>query len=266
MILVGTCGYSYPDWRGTFYPEDTKDNQMLTYYSSQFPAVELDFTYYRMPAPRTMEQIERKTPAGFEFAIKAFKGMTHEIPQRPEDAREMFAAFREALEPFVSTGKLGAVLAQFPFAFRPGAGNRAYIQTFRELLADTPIVVEFRNREWVTQETFDFLRQNELGFCAVDEPALKGLMPRVAAATSSDLAYLRFHGRNAAKWWKHDEVWERYNYLYTAEELAEWLPRIEEMAKQSKKIFVLFNNCHAGQAARNALMMSELLQGGTGNG
>lgn len=259
MILVGTCGYSYPDWKGAFYPEDTREAGMLTYYSSRFPAVELDFTYYRMPALRTMEQIERKTPAGFEFAIKAFKGMTHEIPQHPDDARVMFAAFREALEPFVSTGKLGAVLAQFPFAFRPGPPNQAYIETFRELLSDTSIVVEFRNREWVTQETFAFLRRNELGFCSVDEPALKGLMPRVAVATAN-LSYVRFHGRNASKWWKHGEVWERYNYLYTAEELAEWVPRIEEMASKSKKTFVLFNNCHAGQAVRNARMMQELLK------
>jgi uncharacterized protein YecE (DUF72 family) len=266
MTLVGTCGYSYPDWKGSFYPTDIKDGEMLAFYASRFPAVEIDFTYYRMPTQRTMEQIERKTPAGFEFAVKAYRGMTHERPASRAEMRTVFEAFRTAVEPMVSKGKLGAVLTQFPFGFRPGRASLDYLTEVRELLSDVPVVVEFRNREWVNQATFDFLRQMGMGYCAVDEPALKGLMPPVTAATS-DVGYVRFHGRNGAKWWKHEEAWERYNYLYIREELAEWVPRITELAVGGRKTFVLFNNCHAGQAAANARDMQALLaldEGGHG--
>lgn len=259
MILVGTAGFSYADWRGGFYPPDLKDRDMLAFYATHFPVVEVDFTYYRLPTVKGMAGMAAKVPEGFAFCVKAFKGMTHEPDGRPGEVGETFRAFREALDPLVQTGRLGCVLAQFPWSFRPSQANLDHLGSFRERLGDLPTVVEFRNSAWVGAETFDFLRRHGLGFCSVDEPALRGLMPRVAAATS-DLGYVRFHGRNAAKWWHHDEAWERYNYLYTEDELKEWLPKLEQLDRKTKKTFVLYNNCHAGHAAENARMMQLLLK------
>ncbi|MHB8926290.1 MAG: DUF72 domain-containing protein [Bacillota bacterium] len=257
MILIGTAGFSYADWKGEFYPADVKDRDMLQYYAERFPAVEIDFTYYRLPTSRGMAGMVGKTPAGFEFCVKAYKGMTHKAGET-EERRQTFQAFREALAPVADGGRLGCVLAQFPWSFRPSPESLAYLEEFRDRLDGLPTVVEFRNSEWVGEETFGFLRRAGLGFCCVDEPALRGLMPRVARATS-DLAYVRFHGRNAAKWWRHDEAWERYNYLYTEEQLGEWVPKLRALEAESKKTYVLYNNCHAGHAARNAKMMQTLL-------
>ncbi|MHB8757094.1 MAG: DUF72 domain-containing protein, partial [Bacillota bacterium] len=122
MILVGTAGFSYADWRESFYPADIKDRDMLQYYARLFPVVEIDFTYYRLPTSRGMGGMVAKTPEGFEFCVKAYKGMTHEPGQGEEageERGETFKAFREALAPVAESGRLGCVLAQFPWNFRP---------------------------------------------------------------------------------------------------------------------------------------------------
>ncbi|MBC7338401.1 MAG: DUF72 domain-containing protein [Firmicutes bacterium] len=258
MILVGTSGFSYEDWRGVFYPPDLGTREMLGYYSQHFPVVELDFTYYRMPSPRTMAQIERKTGPGFTFCVKAYREMTHERPDDAGELRSLCRQFASALEPMSEAGKLGCVLVQFPWSFGPGPANLQFVQSLPELLPDLPLVVEFRNNGWISDDTRRVLREAGLGFCAVDEPRLKGLMPPLAWVTSP-VSYVRFHGRNARKWWKHEHAWERYDYLYSEEELKSWVPRIREMADQAERTYVLFNNCHAGQAAKNASMMQLLL-------
>jgi len=261
VIQVGTAGFSYKDWRGVFYPDDIKDGDMLGFYVRHFPCVELDFTYYRMPGTRTMEGLARKVPDGFDFCVKANKAMTHEAA-RPEGGKadeKVFGAFAEALLPMTSRGSLGCVLAQFPWSFKRTQANADYVRRFKELLTGLPLVVEFRNREWIVPETFELLRSEGLGYCSVDEPRLRGLVPPVAEATS-DVAYVRYHGRNAAKWWEHDHAWERYDYLYSQSELEEWIPKIRGLAAKASKTYVLFNNCHAGQAAINARMLQDMLK------
>ncbi len=262
MVLIGTAGFSYKDWKGIFYPGDIKDGEMLGFYAGRFPCVEVDFTYYQMPSARTMEGLARKVPEGFEFCVKANKTMTHEVGAAEEGGEanaDAFRAFSEALRPMTSRGSLGCVLTQLPWGFKRTADNAGYIRRFRELLEDMPVVVEFRNREWITPDTFELLRAEGLGFCCVDEPRLRGLVPPVAEATS-DIAYVRFHGRNAEKWWKHDQAWERYNYLYSEAELAEWMPKIKALDARAAKTYVLFNNCHAGQAAENARMLQNMMK------
>jgi uncharacterized protein YecE (DUF72 family) len=155
-------------------------------------------------------------------------------------------------------GKLGCVLCQFPWGFKRTARNEEYVQRLPELLPGWPIVVEYRNVEWVSQATFEALRSAGLGFCCVDEPRLRGLFPPLAVYTSPT-AYVRFHGRNAKSWWNHSDASERYNYLYTSDELNEWIPKIRDLAQNTEHVFVFFNNCHAGQAATNAQMMESLL-------
>lgn len=256
-IRIGTSGYSYDAWKGCFYPHGTKSADQLSYYATCFPAVELNTTYYGMPTPGMLERMAERVPPGFEFTVKAHQDLTHSGRYLPAS----FAQFREALQPLQERGMLGCVLAQFPFSFRRSRSNEEYLSRVREQLADIPVVVEFRNAEWVNEATFARLRDLDLGFCCVDEPRLPGLMPSVIEATTS-VGYIRFHGRNSEKWHKHEKASERYNYLYSRDELVEWVPGVQQVAGQTEKTYVFFNNCHSDQAPRNAWMLAELLNVG----
>ena len=253
-IKIGTSGFSYDDWKGHFYPASMKRADMLAFYARYFPAVEINSTYYRLPTPSTMFQMARKVPEGFRFVVKANQEMTHADRFQPD----AFVQFRDALEPLRESEMLGCVLAQFPWSFRRTPENERFLHTLREELPETPVVVEFRNAEWVDDQTFARLRGEGLGFCAVDEPRLKGLVPPVVEVTSPT-GYVRFHGRNWEKWWRHEHAWERYDYLYNEEELREWAPRILILAAQTEQTYVFFNNHYQGQAGQNARQMADLL-------
>lgn len=254
MIYIGTSGFSYDDWKGHFYPERIDKKGMLSYYASVFNAVEINSTYYAIPPASTFASMSRRTPDGFQFVVKAHKDMTHS--EKPEAAS--FDAFLAAIQPVRDAGKLGCVLAQYPWSFKPVPENSDRLRDLRDRVGDLPTVVEFRNAGWVTEEAFALLLGLRMGFCAVDEPDLKGLMPRVGAATS-DVGYVRFHGRNARKWWKHEESYERYNYLYTKEELSDWVPKVEDIDSSTEKTYVFFNNHYRGQSAENARMFARML-------
>lgn len=254
MIRIGTSGYSYDDWIGPFYPPGIAKGEMLPFYAREFDTTEVNSTYYRLPTAGMLAAMARKVPDGFLFTIKASQELTH----GREEPQEAFRQFREALRPLQEAGKFGCVLAQFPWSFRPGEENRAYIALLREQLPDVPVVVEFRNAGWITEDTFELLRQLQLGYCCVDEPRLKGLIPPIAKATAP-VAYVRFHGRNAAKWWQHEEAWERYDYTYSDEELREWLPKIRELERAAETVFVLTNNHWQGQAVATARQLRLLL-------
>jgi uncharacterized protein YecE (DUF72 family) len=252
MIRIGTSGFSYPDWVGPVYPPDLPPSEHLSFYAREFSTVELNVTYYRVPDARTVAGWIKKTPDDFLFAVKAFSALTHER-EAPD-----FTAFVAALAPLRQAGKLGCVLAQFPYSFHPTPQNRDYLKRLRDGLGDLPVVVEFRNAAWVGEPTFALLRSLSLGYCSVDEPRLRGLMPPVAVATGP-VAYVRFHGRNAAKWYDHQEAWERYNYTYSREELEEWVPRLRQLDAAAPLTLVYFNNHYAGQAVRGARDLRQLL-------
>ncbi|MFQ5808721.1 MAG: DUF72 domain-containing protein, partial [Armatimonadota bacterium] len=135
-----------------------------------------------------------------------------------------------------------------------------FIRYLREQIPELPVVVEFRNRGWARQETLDMLVDLNLGYCCVDEPPLKGLMPPLAVATS-DTGYVRFHGRNAEQWWDHEEAWQRYDYLYSEDELREWVGKVEGVAEKTHQTYVFFNNHYQGKAALNASLFDQLLGG-----
>ncbi|MBM3498959.1 MAG: DUF72 domain-containing protein [Armatimonadetes bacterium] len=255
MVHIGTSGFSYEDWVGKWYPSGLKKADMLRYYARRFNALEVNFTYYRMPSARTLQQMSAKTGETFRFVVKANSEMTHERTAEPE----VFRVFQEALGPLIDEGKLGCLLAQFPNSFKPEEESLRYLQYFREQTPELPVVVEFRNRGWLTADTFDLLEALDLGYCCVDEPQLKGLLPPVAVRTS-DLGYVRFHGRNAGQWYGHEEAWQRYNYLYSEEELREWVDKVRAVAEGSGETFVFFNNHYQGQAAINAEMFAGLLE------
>jgi len=254
MLYLGTSGFSYEDWVGQFYPQGLPKREWLVYYGREFNTCEVNSTYYAIPRPANMKAMAEKTGDDFQFVIKANQGMTH---QR-EDNAGVFDNFRQALEPMIASGKFGCVLAQFPYSFRPDEQNREYLQVFRERMGELPVVVEFRNAKWVNEEVFNWLREMDMGFCCVDEPHLPNLMPPVAEATSA-VGYVRFHGRNAAKWWQHEHAYERYDYTYSPEELNEWVPRIKNLEKTVEKTFVFANNHWQGQAVNTIRQLRLML-------
>jgi len=257
VLYVGTAGFSYSDWRGVFYPESMKPGDFLAYYSERFPCVELDFTYYRQPSAQSMQKMASRVPDEFRFTVKAHKTMTHEIPPR-EDIDLEFDTFKQGVLPMTDSGKLGCVLFQFPWSFKPSMPNLQYVLSLKERVPYAEIVVEFRNSLWANGDTYRSLSDEKIGFCCVDEPDLRGLFPRVSLVTSGT-GYLRFHGRNKEKWFNHKEAWERYDYLYSDDELKSWLSSIVEMDRKTQDMYVVFNNCHRGQAALNATRMKEIL-------
>ena len=257
MICVGTSGFKFDDWKGPFYPPDLKEKDWLNYYGQRFSCLEVNSTYYRLLHPATFFHMANKVPDGFQFTVKAYRSLTHE-PGSDNEAD--FTTFIESVKPLVEANKFGCILAQFPTSFHNTPGNRHYLAGFCERFSNYPLVVEFRNRQWAKDEVVDFLRQHQVGWCAVDEPQFRSLMPPLAIATSP-IGYVRFHGRNYEKWWKGDGK-ERYNYLYRREELQEWVPKIRTLEHQTQVVYVFMNNCFGGQAAKNAGEMRELLEEG----
>jgi len=255
MIYIGTAGFSYGDWKGAFYPEKQDKKFMLEYYSSRFPVVEVNSTWHALCSPKSLLSMARRTTPEFQFIIKAYKGLTHAYKENLEE----FEIFREILRPMEDHGKLACVLAQFPWGFKNNAANRDYLRLFRERMSSQEIVVEFRNEEWITDETTDLLRELEMGFCCVDEPRLKGLVKPHVILTG-DTGYVRFHGRNYETWWdRKRKSWERYDYLYTEEELSEWVPGLLQLDEQAERTYAIFNNHYRGKAPRNAVMLGGLL-------
>jgi len=243
MIYFGTSGFSYNDWVGNFYPAGMPKREWLSYYAREFNTCEVNSTFYALPKPSSLKAMVEKTDKDFLFCIKANQEMTH---QR-EDNASVFNAFCQMLEPFITAGKLGCILAQFPYSFGFNRHNWDYLRLFKERLGELPVVIELRNAQWLRSEVFDWFHQHDLGFCCVDEPKLPNLLPPLAEATSK-IGYVRFHGRNSAKWWQHEQAYERYDYSYTPQELSEWLPKIQKLDSVTEKTFVFANNHWRGQA------------------
>lgn len=253
-IKIGTSGFKYADWKGIFYPEKLRDQDMLAFYAQCFDTLEINYTYYQMPSPKTLEAMAGKAGSGMTFSVKAHADMTH----RRENLQTAAPAFREAIRVLEDRQALGCVLAQFPYSFWNTKENREHLIRLREALTGVPVVVEFRNESWYTPAVFESLREHHLALCCVDEPDLPKLPPKVVEATS-EIGYVRFHGRAAKTWWKHQEATERYDYLYADEELTEWVAKIRALAGQTRITFIFFNNHPRGKAPTNAYMMKHRL-------
>jgi uncharacterized protein YecE (DUF72 family) len=252
---IGTSGYSYQDWYGCFYPEGLKCGDMLKFYSKEFSFTEINSTYYQIPSSKVFESLCKMTPPEFKFTVKAYKSLTHErLGTMKKDAEN----FCTSIKPLLSEGKLGGVLFQFPYSFKNNTDNRSYLCTVRELMRDIPTAVEFRHSSWNIKPVWEFLKSMNMSYVAVDEPGLKNLVTPSAVVTSQ-IGYVRFHGRNSAKWWNHEKSYERYDYLYSEEELSEWVPKVKNMMDGSKIIFIAFNNHFNSQAVINARMFRELM-------
>jgi uncharacterized protein YecE (DUF72 family) len=256
VIYVGTCGFSYKDWIGRFYPAKIKPAEMLPYYARLFRAVEIDSSYYGVPSPRTVESMAARTPANFRFSFKLPQTVTH-APDPAARLHDDAAAFRACLEPMRSAGKLACALAQFPNAFKPAATSGDHVKRIAEAFEAIPLVFEFRNRLWQQPATTAMLRELGVGYCNADMPALEGLLEPSADVTSS-VGYVRFHGRNARQWWRGSNV-TRYEYAYSPEELVPWTGRIAEIEAQAAETYAFFNNHADGRAAHDAEMFASLL-------
>jgi len=168
-----------------------------------------------------------------------------------------FSYYLEGISPFVEAGRLGVVLLQFPQSFHYTSENRIYLKSLIEALMPLPLAVEFRQREWLKESVYKTLQELGAGFVCVDEPSLPSLIPPIAISTSVT-GYIRFHGRNSKDWYGTDSR-TRYDYLYSEDELKEWVPKIRELAERTEKLFVFFNNHAKAQAVTNARMFADLL-------
>jgi uncharacterized protein YecE (DUF72 family) len=293
-ILVGTASWTDKTLieSGRFYPPGAKSAEArLQYYASQFPLVEIDSTYYALPAERTSKLWADRTPAGFVFNVKAFRLFTGHQTQpsalpadlrkalRPtgtsnlyyrdlgaEMRRELWLRFRAGLEPLRQSGKVGAVLLQFAPWFVFGRDSFEHIVHCAEMLEGFRLAIEFRNKSWFGDKTRDrtisFERDHSLAQVVVDEPqGFTSSIPQVWEVTCPDLAVFRLHGRNSAMWAKKGLTAsaERFNYLYSAAELAELAPPVRDLAHRAQRVHVLFNNCHEDKAQRNALQFRQLV-------
>ncbi len=295
MIRVGTCSWTDPTLlRSGWYPERiARDPEArLRYYAERFPIVENDAAYYALPTRDQAVLWRDRTPDGFTMSFKAYAPITThptETKRLPKDIREalpkeaqdkkriypkdlpndtfeeIHKRFWTALEPLRQSGKLGAILLQYPDWFVISRDNKQAILRARELLPDDTLAVEFRHGTWMSErnreETLRFLADSGLTYVSVDEPqGFPSSIPPVAAVTNEDLAIVRFHGRNAENWQKKGiTAAERFDYTYTKLELLEWIPRIRAVAEQAREVHLLMNNCYGDKAVSNARELSEML-------
>jgi uncharacterized protein YecE (DUF72 family) len=255
-ILIGTSGYDYKDWVGPFYPLHLEKKAYLSFFARHFDALELNYTYYRIPEAAASRAMLDKTGGELVFVVKANNQMTHRVPGHV--FQEIVPAFLDGIRPFADQNRLGGILLQFPQSFHYTPRNRVYLKNLIDILREFPIFVEFRQREWIRNSVFESLNSLNAGTVCVDEPSLPSLPPS-GVFQSGEVGYIRFHGRNREAWYGTDST-SRYDYLYTEEELAEWIPRVHELSRSTKRLFVFFNNHAKARAVTNARMLINLLK------
>ena len=247
-IRIGTSGYDYLEWEGVLYPKGIGRKEYLGSYSQVFGSVELNFSYYGMPKAENVRTLMARTRKPIDFSIKANQALTHKVD--PATWQDSVAEFSKGIAPLQEDGQLCAVLLEFPYSFHYQDNERRYLGKILKALSSFPLVVEFRGADWYNARVIDGLKERRVGLCSVDVPRLEGLPP-LSDLVTSDIAYVRFHGRNEATWWNGD-AGSRYEYLYSKDELSAWVPRLEAMSSQAKKVRVYFNNHRRGDAPTNA--------------
>lgn len=245
VLRIGTCGYSFQDWRGVFYPPEMPNKKMLDLYVHHFNTVEINSTYYGIPRPSVMAGMVAKAPTEFDFMVKVPASFTHKREEISKDLDQ----FLQAIAPMQAVGRLSGVLAQFAFAFRFGENELDYLTILRETVSPVPLYVEFRHDSWINRTMYHRLQRDSIGYVSVDEPTLPGLVPAHAFATTK-VAYVRLHGRNAEQWWNGGAF--RYDYNYSEAELTAWGEKVARLSSKVDTTYVFFNNCHQGHAVLNA--------------
>ena len=261
-LRIGPAGWSYSDWNGIVYPKKkAKGFHEATYLAEFFDTIEINTSFYAPLKPEIAKQWVERVAANrnFLFTAKLWQGFTHDTGATNEDEKLVRAGF----EPLRKVGKLGAVLLQFPFSFHRDNETTRYLGQLLERFADFPLVVEVRHGSWNAAETFALLAEHNAGFCNIDQPLIGRSMGATELATSP-VGYVRLHGRRYDTWFSDDEklpAHERYNYLYSAEELKPWAERVEKLEKAAREVYVITNNHYEGKAVVNALELISVLKG-----
>ena len=290
QVRVGTASWTDRTLiaSGWYPPQADTPEKRLRYYARQFPLVEVDATFYALPAAATAQAWAARTPAAFTFNVKAFSLLTHHptpVAALPKDLRpaaektgkdriylkdldpavtgHVWERFLSALDPLRAERKLGAILLQFPPWFPISKARKDYIVACAERAAPDRVCIEFRNRTWMTpanqDETLGFLGAHQLPYVCVDMPqGHRDSIPPVLAATAPDLAVVRLHGHSDK--WDSKDIHERFGYRYTDAELAEWAAKVHTLARDARQTHVLFNNCYRNYAQVNAQQLAALLQ------
>ncbi len=252
--LVGPAGWSYEDWKGIVYPSRApRGFDPLVFIASFFGCVELNSTFYRPPTARMSESWARKTPDGFLFTAKLWERFTHDDePFTDADVKLV----QEGMAPLLASGKLAALLLQFPWSFKDGPDARDRVRRIADAFREwAPLVIEVRHRSWL--DAFDFLDELKLSFCNIDQPRSSTSISGTHRVTGP-VAYVRFHGRNAKAWFSKEAGRdEKYDYLYAPAEMKGWAEAIAGM--RAERVFVILNNHFRGKAVVNALQLKRLL-------
>ena len=255
-IRIGPAGWSYKDWEGTVYPPHGSKFDPLAYLSAYFDTIEINSPFYRIPPATHAKSWVRRvsTNPDFKFTTKVFRGFTHE---KEPLAKADVKAFRDYLAPLAEHDRLGAILIQFPWSFRNSPESREKLVGLFTAFAAYPKALEVRHSTFQEPEFYEFLEEHDVSWVNVDQPLFSDSV-KPSDTVTGPIAYARLHGRNYEKWFAHAETWERYNYLYSAQELEPWVERIEKMSKK-KETYVVTNNHFRGQAILNAADLKESL-------
>jgi len=261
-IRVGTAGWNYKDWYGIFYPsQKQKGFQELSFLARFFDAVEVNSTFYRPPYFKVTQGWVKKVMANpdFKFTLKLWQRFTHERKE-PFTVYEV-NQFTEGIAPLFEAGRLGAVLIQFPWSFKNNQESREWLEKLIETFGDYPLVVEVRHGSWAQQAFYKFLEENSIGFANIDQPLInRSIKP--SSIGVGEVGYVRLHGRNYKAWFAEgSDATNRYDYLYSEEELDPWVERIREIQAKVAEIYVITNNHPLGKAPCNALEIEAKLTG-----
>jgi uncharacterized protein YecE (DUF72 family) len=260
-IRIGPAGWSYKDWEGTVYPAKPGSKfDPLEYLARYFDTIEINSSFYRPPAPTTTNAWLRRVSGNreFKFTAKLHRLFTHERgTATAADEKE----FREGIDPLANADKLGALLLQFPWSFKNSDDDRQYLFQLIQRFSEYPLVLEVRHASWNTPQVYESLEEAGVGICNIDQPLFSKSIPPDALSTSP-VGYVRLHGRNYQHWFREESPRDdRYNYLYSVDELEPWVTRIKEIAKHTQESYVITNNHFRGQAVVNAIDLKATIEG-----
>jgi uncharacterized protein YecE (DUF72 family) len=262
MIRTGPAGWSYRDWEGIVYPRPRPAGfDPLAFLAGYFDTIEINSTFYGPASADSAASWAARTAGNpdFRFAAKLWRRFTHE--REEAFTRADVAAARAGLDPLQDSGRLGVVLLQFPWSFRRDDTSRQWLDDVTSVFREFPLAVEVRHESWNVPRFFEELADRGVSFVNIDQPRFKHSIGPSARATSA-VGYVRIHGRNYADWFrKGAAVEERYDYLYSAEELAPWVDRVTELAESTDDTYVVTNNHYKGKGIANALMIRSMVAG-----
>jgi uncharacterized protein YecE (DUF72 family) len=257
---VGVAGWSYPDWEGIVYPSPKQTRfDPLAYLAGYFDTIEINSTFYRPARPATADSWARRCEENlnFRFTVKLYKVFTHERSGSTDDEK----AVKEGLAPLMASGRLGALLLQFPWSFKNEAESQRYLKSLLNRFREFPRVLEVRHASWDLPAFYEYLAAEGVGFCNIDQPRI-GRSIGPSKKSTGRVGYVRLHGRNYQDWFRRDAGRDaRYDYLYSEKELDPWLEKIEQISEDSQETYVITNNHFRGKAVVNALQIKSRLRG-----